>query len=307
MFFDFVYHKDYYDQVCGAGSIHQLATDPIEQEIVRQHYAGFISHHSHKQMMNWHQRFSGMNELSGRLALMEKELRILKAERVEEEEKHPGPDRVRGLVIPEIARGYEDIYQRFLKGVLVYRPTEGSDVGKIEMPIAALANPLEGSFDLSLCGDAGQHLSIATGYRKAKNPLNSSKVEIWLTPRFLIEKELATTAKHYTPIIGSWANATAPVGMFFNWGNWDDLGWFDYLTSMQIEQIDNQNLLNLHAHHIGATRTQSTGTPPAGSASHPSRTPQYGHKSRTASNRHAYATISCTGALQFSCFVCELK
>ena len=52
--------------------------------------------------------------------------------------------------------GHEDIYERFLKGVLVYRPTEGSDVGKIELPTAALTNPLGSSFDLSSCGDRGQ-------------------------------------------------------------------------------------------------------------------------------------------------------
>lgn len=32
------------------------------------------------------------------------------------------------------------IYQRFLKGVLIYRPQEGSDVGRIDLPIVALAD-----------------------------------------------------------------------------------------------------------------------------------------------------------------------
>ena len=88
--------------------------------------------------------------------------------------------------IPQIARGHENIYERFLKGKLVYRPTEGSDVGKIELPIAALANPLEGTFDLSRCGDAAQYLSINTGIRKVQAPANASKVEIWFTPLFLV-------------------------------------------------------------------------------------------------------------------------
>jgi len=51
VFFDFAYHKDYYDQVCGVGSIDQLATDVSEQEIVRRQYACFIARHSHEQMM----------------------------------------------------------------------------------------------------------------------------------------------------------------------------------------------------------------------------------------------------------------
>ena len=254
--FDFVYHKDYYDQVCGAGSIQQLATDPIEQEIVRQHYAGFISHHSHEQMMNWHQRFSGMKELKEELALMKTELRILKAGRVEEEEeeeeKHPGPDRVRGLVIPEIARGYEDIYRRFLKGALVYRPTPGSDAGKIELPIEKLANPLEGTFDLSRCGDTGNYLSIATGYRKGRNPQNKDKVEIWIAPRFMIEKELATSAGKFKDIMGKWTEK-APVGLFWTWGNWESgEASMDYLTDNSFDQLGEEDLLEKYTLEYGA-------------------------------------------------------
>ncbi len=61
VFFDFAYHRDYYDQVCGKDSIHHLAIDPVDQEIVRQQYAGFIARHSHAQMMRWQERFSGVS------------------------------------------------------------------------------------------------------------------------------------------------------------------------------------------------------------------------------------------------------
>ena len=101
------------------------------------------------------------------------------------------------VAIPEVACGYEEVYERFLKGKLIYKPQEGSDVGRIDLPIAALANPLEGTFDLSKCGDAGNYFSISTGYRKQKIAKNESKVEIWFAPRFLIEKELKTTASHF--------------------------------------------------------------------------------------------------------------
>ena len=143
-----------------------------------------------------------------------------------------------GLVIPEIARGYEDIYKRFLKGALVYRPTPGSDAGKIELPIGALANPLEGMFDLSWCGDTGKYLSIATGYRKGKNPQNKDKVEIWIAPRFMIEKELATTAGHFKEIMGKWNKDRAPVGLFWTYGVWaaDDHD-MDYLTDNSFDQV----------------------------------------------------------------------
>lgn len=99
VFFDFAYHKDYYDQVCGVNSINQLATDPIEQEIVRQQYVGFISRHSHEQMMRWQQKFSGVSELTKRLTLMEEELKKLKAPAAEGKELIQRPIKV---AVPEV-------------------------------------------------------------------------------------------------------------------------------------------------------------------------------------------------------------
>jgi len=121
----------------------------------------------------------------------------------------------------------ERIYQLFYNGKLVYKPDPNSDRGKIELPIAALTNPLEGEFNLSGCGDAGQYLSINTGYRKGKKAENVNKVEIWFVPKFLVERDLATTASHFQPIMGKW---TAPIGIFWTWGGWDNLGRFDYLV-----------------------------------------------------------------------------
>lgn len=150
--------------------------------------------------------------------------------------------------------GHEDIYERFLKGVLVYRPTEGSDVGKIELPIAALTNPLGSPFDLSKCGDTGQYLSIATGYRKGKKTENAKKVEIWLAPRFLIEKELQGKAWHFAPIMSAWDVQKAPIGLFFNRGEWIDLRHYDYLTSLDWDSITSENLYKKwHANHTACT------------------------------------------------------
>src|SRR3990167_2409765 len=152
------------------------------------------------------------------------------------------------IAIPEIARGHEDIYERFLKGVLVYRPNEGSDVGKIELPIAALANPLESTFDLSKCGDTGQYLSISTGYRKVQTTANANKVEIWFTPRFLVDKEMPHLAPnhHMRQVIRSWDSARAPIGIFWTWGGWnatDHMMYCDYLTTESIEEVGSENLL----------------------------------------------------------------
>jgi len=115
---------------------------------------------------------------------------------------------------------------------LIYKPNKGNDVGRIELRIADLANPLEGEFDLSKCGAAAQYLSINTGYRKGKRPENKDKVEIWFAPHFLIKNNLQGSASHFKDIMDSWDALTAPVGTFFTWGGWDDLGSYDYATNL---------------------------------------------------------------------------
>ena len=145
-------------------------------------------------------------------------------------------------MIPEIARGYEEIYRRFSMGKLIYKPDPKSDKGRIEFPISALANPLEGTFDLSQCGDSGKYLSISTGYRKGKKAENASKLEIWFAPRFLIERNLGKTAAHFKTIMSSWSDTTAPVGIFWTWGGWDDLAYYDYLTSGSMDSFSDNNL-----------------------------------------------------------------
>jgi hypothetical protein len=32
------------------------------------------------------------------------------------------------------------------------------------------------------------------------------------------------------------------VGIFYNWGGWDNLGWFDYLTTNTLEALGTENL-----------------------------------------------------------------
>lgn len=137
----------------------------------------------------------------------------------------------------------ENTHERFLKGKLIYQPNEDNDVGKIELRIADLANPLEGEFDLSKCGDAGQYLSINTGYRKAKRPENAHKVEIWFTPRFLVDKEMPQLAQnhHMRAISGNWDAARVPIGIFWTWGGWnaaEHMAYCDYLTAESMEDLD---------------------------------------------------------------------
>jgi hypothetical protein len=138
--------------------------------------------------------------------------------------------------------GCEQICPEFLNGKLIYRPKMGSDEGMIVFKISDLWNPLGGTFNLSQCGDTGDFLSISTGYRKGKKPENTNKLEIWFTPIFLVEKEYDTTAGHLTDIFPSkWLNS-APVGILGTWGGWDNMDWYDYLTT---EDIDNLSKINL--------------------------------------------------------------
>lgn len=181
-----------------------------------------------------------------------------------------------GPEIPDIARGYEEIYLRFLNGKLIYRPTEGSDAGKIELLIRDIMNPntLEGTFDLSRCGDTGKYLSINTGYRKGKKAANKDKVEIWFAPRFLIEKELGATAGHFREIMtdAKWPK-TAGIGLFYTCGDRDYLDWYDYLTPNNPDQLGDNNLYEKWCDHANPHQpyTQSYRTLPATHQPFPTR------------------------------------
>ena len=154
---------------------------------------------------------------------------------------------VSDIAIPEIARGYEDIYRRFLGGKLIY--TDPTSKAKRELPIRALANPLEGTFDLSGCGDTGQYLSISTGYRKGVKAENKSKVEIWLAPWFLVNKNLSSSANHLQPIMGNWDAAAAPVGLFWTWGGYNNLDWYEYLVTNSFSVMGSEDLYEKYKRH----------------------------------------------------------
>jgi len=145
--------------------------------------------------------------------------------------------------IPPIVQGHEKNYQRFLNGMLIYRPNrDGNDVGRINLPIRDLNNPLEDTFDLSQCGEMEKYFSISTGYRKGKKPENEKRLEIWFSPQFLIKGELSTTAKHFQPIFGNWKESTE-VGIFWTWGGWgaDDTD-MDYLVTETMDDLSKVNL-----------------------------------------------------------------
>ena len=140
--------------------------------------------------------------------------------------------------------------QRFLKGVLIYRPNGKSDEGMVTLKISDLENPFEGTFDLSGCGDAGLYLNISTGHRKEKNLQKVNKIEMLVVLRHLVVKELQGSASHLNDMLlendkwfrDRWTKKRASVGIFWTWGGWDNMEWYDYLTHQSREELSNKNL-----------------------------------------------------------------
>jgi len=147
----------------------------------------------------------------------------------------------RDFWIESLVSVYGDDCRTFLNGALQYTPDVGAP---ILLLIADLKHPFSGQFPLSRCGNAGTYLDIRTGIRKGKITENSNKVEIYFTPKFLVDMDTKSAA-HLARILPTWDHAIAPFGIFWNWGNWDNLDWFEYLTTEDINSISHCNLLNL--------------------------------------------------------------
>ena len=138
---------------------------------------------------------------------------------------HESVDRpIDKIIIPEVARGHEEDYLKFLRCTLVYKPHGASDEERIEIPIGILADPLHGTFDISRCGNASQYLVISTGYRTEQKPEHAEKMEVWITPRFLVEANLNGNAAHLKPMRAECRgryNEHDEVNIFWTWGTWD--------------------------------------------------------------------------------------
>ena len=227
-----------------------LAIDPGEQEIARQCYAGFISRHSHKQMLVWHQHFiepqmmaliekhkNQIAELTERFdTFINSQSALSSASAMEQQ-----PVRISR---PIAAQGNEAIYDRFMAGSLIYRPN-GSELGQRVMPIASFANPetFEGEFNLngltytsgSTTYNISDYLRIKLGCRTVIE--NEAKTTVWLVPQFVAR----AGGGSFSTV--SW---TSDVGIFWTWGQYG-LTDLDYLTSMQFDEISTKNLHGLAA------------------------------------------------------------
>lgn len=117
----------------------------------------------------------------------------------------------------------EALYRRFVAGKLIYKPYKENNAEMVEIPFASLANPLNGTFDLSDCGELGKFLKVSTGYKTSSITENrrdfrgDSVTEVWITPRFLVEQNLAGSAKYFDWLFHHF---TEPIGLY--WTNPSD-------------------------------------------------------------------------------------
>lgn len=144
------------------------------------------------------------------------------------------------FAICEAFRVDPDICERFLNGRLEYKPNASNDIGRIELRIADLANPLEGTFDLSHCGNAGQHFTISTGYQRREHE-DLPELIILLSPRFLVERDINGSASHLKNIFPDEWPTTAPVGILWTWVA-DDMDCYDHLSNQTMDELSNGNL-----------------------------------------------------------------
>ncbi len=145
------------------------------------------------------------------------------------------------LLIRSIVTNNERAYQEFLNLRFVYKPHPHNDTGRIVFSVNRLENPLEGQFNLSRCGDASKHVSIATGFRKGINPENKNKVEMWFVPRFFIEQNLDNKECAFNLILKKW-HPDIVVGVFLTYGSWGVNNVFFYQIKKNNAELNNDTL-----------------------------------------------------------------
>lgn len=148
------------------------------------------------------------------------------------------------LTLYTILRNEEEsfLYNIVLNAKLTYQRHDGR---LVVLPFADLPNPFAGTFDLSGCDDAGNHLSISVGPRRGYNHAIRGKVEIWFCLRDMIMELLNGDTKHYARYFPGW-KTNAPIAIFWNLGGNTAMDLLpDYLTHVSLNSICNDDLLKL--------------------------------------------------------------
>lgn len=134
------------------------------------------------------------------------------------------------------------LHEIFYGGELLYYPKTSSTGGIIHLKISDLLNPQEGIFYLP--EGARDFLSVSTGYRKEMVLENENKIEIWITTREYIKRELKEgRAKQFQGILQEW-KLSAPIGIFWTLGSWHTnyLNWYDHLIDQSISSLNSSDL-----------------------------------------------------------------
>lgn len=156
------------------------------------------------------------------------------------------------------AKGHEDVLNNFLKGKLVYKsPTDTT----IEWKISDLKNPFAGMFKLSEWEDKNKVLAIKTGIHEKNIDPKNNIIELWLAPRFMVEKFIKSSTKHFLepmmtwtfPGMDLWNKDTAPMGIFYNLREWDHQKRNDYLIHENLASISSRNLYENWCHSRPST------------------------------------------------------
>lgn len=145
--------------------------------------------------------------------------------------------------IPRITTNDEKIYNRFIKGKLIYKPNKDNDIGRVEIPFSTLSEPLNGVFDLSdksKFGDLDEYLSISTGYHMQQNT-KEKKVKIYIVPRFVVFDDSENTS-HLVRVKNNWHKND--IGIFSKWGDWTDSSCYDF-SHYDFAQLASRNLYQL--------------------------------------------------------------
>lgn len=232
--YDFSSQEKYWNLVCGAEVLQQLTTDSEEQEVIRSAYIRWIGERFQEQIKRQRENNEHIRGLQQQINELSREVQSLQKGIDNRASNMDATSRTRDVLgarpklkasriaIPEIAIGHEEIYQRFLMGRLMYKPDPFSDVGQKEFRIGSLTNPLSGVFDISGCGDSAQYLQISTGYRTTVNSVNVNKVEVWILPQFLIQRD-PRARKFNDSLQILEEHRDKPFAILFTWGGWKDL------------------------------------------------------------------------------------
>ena len=133
-----------------------------------------------------------------------------------------------------------------LDGKLIYTADNGEGE-KATFNIKDLVKT-DGCIDLSnkIFGDISKYFLITTDLEQFFSiNQNGKKLVMLIAPRFLIEEKIGPSAKPFEEIMDNWKEDQAPIGIFWRFERWKNLGSYWYLTSKNLIEISKNNLHKL--------------------------------------------------------------